>query len=110
MLTIVTIRRLPEGAPRDQADRLAAFSAAGEPDVTAHVMEGEPLVLSGLVRGGEIRTEEDWWFVWPVAETHVLVDASGRFVPCRLSAARASLPLTWYTFPKADGARPGQAP
>lgn len=61
-----------------------------------------PVVLSGLVKGGEIRTVDDW-HPNMLDTMCVCVAADGRYVPDRLSAimaaeARGALPISWYHY------------
>ena len=91
---------------REEADRLAALTVTGEPpdEITASVVEGEPVILAGLVKGGEYATNDGWAMVPPGA---VCVDASGRFVSRSLVAfrnakERGALPITWHVYPGSD--------
>lgn len=95
MLTIVIVRRLPESATRATADRLAAFLAAGEPDATARVVKGSPVILEGLVRGGELASEGD--FLQHEDPSAVLyLDTAGRVATEHTDMRTIAYPLTWY--------------
>ena len=105
MLTIVTIQRLGTDATREEADRLAAFTVAGEPpdEIAARVVEGEPVVLAGLVRGGEYATVDEWEALVSPSDALCLA-ADGRIVDSFNAAAaahkRGALPITWYYYPE----------
>lgn len=93
MLTIVTIQRLGPDATREEADRLAAFTVAGEPpdEITARVVAGE--------KGGEVSADKEWWVVKPDA---LCIAADGRvcrnFSQFKKARARGALPITWYRY------------
>jgi hypothetical protein len=65
-----------------------------------------PVVLSGLVKGGEIATAAEYEMS-PTLPRHfvLLVDASGRVVADRAGVGRAlrmgAFPLTWYRYEEA---------
>lgn len=86
-----------EYASREDAEREGYPGENARSYVCEPVSDTPPVVLSGLVKGGEIQTEDDWWLLWPAPDTHVLTDSSGRFAPCALAAVRDALPVTWYT-------------
>ena len=102
MLTIVTIQRLGPNATREEADRLAAFTVSGEPpgEITASIVAGEPVILGGLVKGGEYATVDEW--LDSGSET-LCIAADGRIVSTEdnedalAAEARGALPIAWYT-------------
>lgn len=102
---------------REEADRLAALTVTGEPpdEITASVVEGEPVILAGLVKGGEAHRLGDL----PMDGFDLLVAADGRMLlphavtlrngwnrlayvfAFKAAAARGALPITWYLYPEA---------
>ena len=78
--------------------------AEGEAKITIH--DTPPVVLGGLVRGGEIRTEEEWENSLGNEDDDTLhVDSNGRVLRSDedfdRAVARGALPITWYTYPEA---------
>lgn len=66
------------------------------------VSDTPPVVLSGLVKGGEIRTVEDWYAANPDA---LYVAADGlvvhHFWHYEAAVARGALPISVYPYPEA---------
>jgi hypothetical protein len=85
-----------DGFPGDNATSYTCESVSDTP----------PVVLSGLVKGGEIATAAEYEMS-PTLPRHfvLLVDASGRVVADRAGVGRAlrmgAFPLTWYRYEEA---------
>lgn len=100
---IVGVYRHPSREAAERADRrYAPWSDAESADTKIH--DTPPVVLAGLVKGGEYATNDGWAMVPPGA---VCVDASGRFVSRSLVAfrnakERGALPITWHVYPGSD--------
>ena len=100
---LVAVYRCPS---RANAEQVNANFDPGDFSVTecdTEIHDTPPVVLSGLVRGGEYASAEDWAAGVDIAHALCLA-ADGRIVAvwrdARASAARGALPITWYTYPE----------
>ncbi len=85
---------------RDLIDRDAADNAIdGAPSriVATSVHDTPPVVLAGLVRGGEIRTAGEAAMLAPEC---LFVDASGRYLFHAFEVDTRPKPITWYRYPE----------
>ena len=99
---IVGVYRHPSREAAERADRMCAPSHEAE-SADTEIHDTPPVVLAGLVRGGEYASAADW-AIAPAG--CVCIDANGRvvsrsLVAFRAAEARAALPITWYTYPEA---------
>jgi hypothetical protein len=102
---IVAVYHHPTRESAEQAVKMYS-PAHGCESADVEVVDAPPVVLSGLMKGGEIQTVDDW-HPNMLDTLCVCVAADGRYVPDRLSAieaaeARGALPITWYYYTKED--------
>jgi hypothetical protein len=108
---LVAVYRCPNRANAEQVKANfdpGDFSVA-EYDTEIH--DTPPVVLAGLVRGGEIRTEEEWENSLGNADDDTLhVDSNGRVLRSDedfdRAVARGALPITWYTYRRSPDWKP----
>lgn len=99
---LVGVYRHPSREAAERADRMCAPSHEAE-SADTEIHDTPPVVLAGLVRGGEYASAEDWEENTAAREVLCLA-ANGRIVIDRDSALaaedRGALPITWYTYPE----------
>lgn len=86
-------------ATRESAERAETMCApehgCDSADIDIH--DTPPVVLSGLVRGGEIRTAGEAAMLAPEC---LLVDADGRYLFHAFEVDARPKPITWYHYPE----------
>lgn len=95
---LVEVYRHPSHESAEHAERMCAPSYGAETKDT-EIHDTPPVVLAGLVRGGEIRTMAEWK---NTPGGSLYVDADGRpYVSGARAVTVGALPITWYTYPEA---------
>jgi len=97
---LVGIYRHPSREAAERADTMCAPDFECEHGDT-EIHDTPPVVLSGLVKGGEYASAEDWCD--NIGPLEVLATAAdGRVVSdyddARSAEARGALPITWYRY------------
>ena len=95
---IVGVYRHPSREAAERADRMCAPSHEAE-SADTEIHDAPPVILGGLVKGGEIRTESEWH----AAEADALyVAADGRICPhfwhFKAAVRRGALPVSVYRY------------
>jgi hypothetical protein len=82
-------------------DGLGRPGVLAESTATA-IHDAPPVILAGLVKGGEIRTIRQWCDEAKTGEA-LCIGANGRIVDSFAPAAyvKSVLPITWYRYPEA---------
>ena len=101
---LVGVYRHSSREAAEQADRMCAPSHEAE-SADTEIHDTPPVVLSGLVRGGEYATAAQYESAPSLPRRFVLLlDATGRIVSDRAGVGRAlrtgAFPLTWYRYPE----------
>ena len=98
---LVEVYRHPSHESAEHAERMCAPSYGAETKDT-EIHDTPPVVLAGLVRGGEFSGLTEW-FVNATRDMLCLA-ADGRVVNgwdhAKYAEARGALPFTWYTYPE----------
>ena len=93
---IVGVYRHQSREAAERADRMCAPSHEAE-SADTEIHDTTPVVLSGLVRGGEIRTADE---AARLAPECLLVDANGRYLFHAFEVDARPKPITWYHYPE----------
>ena len=103
---LVAVYRCPD---RANAEQVKANFDPGDFSVTEYdteIHDTPPVVLAGLVRGGEYQSAEDFynrslrgpWCLFVAADGRAVGDSVRGF---EAAEARGALPITWYRYPEA---------
>lgn len=99
---LVEVYRHPSHESAELAERMCAPSYGAETKDT-EIHDTPPIILSGLVKGGEYASVEEWEDRSSPFDV-LCISAAGRVVDDFDAAATAAetgaLPITWYRYPE----------
>ena len=100
---LVGVYRHTSREAAERADRMCALKDEAE-SADTEIHDTPPVVLAGLVRGGEYASNEGWAMA---PAKCVCIDTTGRVVSRSLVAFRSAkergaLPITWHVYPDSE--------